>query len=179
MNPARSPAPTEQHLLDRPWRVWASVAISVFVLVSVVLGFWIVPASQSRDAGFDPFAAMCRAIGISPFGQAATARANAAVPRVPTSEVMWTTDTLHLLGNADIGQGAAVAGRICVALRARRFSSDNRSLTSSNSFRRLLLASAPTTYSRECGRSLGCSHPTRCACSQPTTAPSRHGASSS
>ena len=119
MNPVRSPDPAEQQSLDRSWRVRASVAISVFVLVSAVFGFWILPASQSRNEAFDPFVTMCRALGISRIGRAETARTNTAVPPVPTSQVMWTTGTLHLLRNADISQGAAEAGGICATCHGK------------------------------------------------------------
>ena len=56
MNSNQSAAPAEQEALDRPWRVWASVFIGTFVLVSIVLGFVIVP--QSAEPGLNPFAAM-------------------------------------------------------------------------------------------------------------------------
>ena len=69
MNTDRPAVPAEQEALDRPWRVWATVAVGAFVFVSLILGFWVVPESEAP--GFDPFAAMCRSLGIRGFERGA------------------------------------------------------------------------------------------------------------
>jgi cytochrome c553 len=105
------PSPAEQEALDRPWRVSASVAIGTFVLVSIVLGFVIVP--QSAEPGLNPFAAMCRAIGIPGFDRSDAPRAPPATPAAQASDVTWTPNTRHLFANADIQQGSVIAAGLC------------------------------------------------------------------
>ncbi len=117
MDSAQLPAPAEQEALDRPWRVWASVAIGAFTLVSVVLGFVIVP--QSTEQGFDPFATICRAIGIPGFERAAAPPVPPAAPAAQASDVTWTPDSRHLLANADVRRGAATAAGLCSACHGK------------------------------------------------------------
>ena len=52
--------------LDRPWRVWASVAIMSVFAFSLLFGFVLLPVMQGRAAGVDAFEAICRALGITP-----------------------------------------------------------------------------------------------------------------
>lgn len=117
MNSDQPPAPAEQEALDRPWRVWASVAIGAFVLVSIVLGFVIVP--ESAEPGFDPFAAICRSIGIPGFKRSDAPPAPPPAPAAQASDVTWTPDSRNLLANADVQQGSATAARICVACHGK------------------------------------------------------------
>ena len=99
----RRPIPAEQAALDRPWRVWASIAIGVFALVSVLLGFLVVPWSEDSD--FDALAVICRAIGIPGYERSA---ASPDASASPASQVAWTSSTLNLMGNASIKRGATV-----------------------------------------------------------------------
>ena len=55
---------SEPHVLDQPWRVWATVSIMGIVLVGVLLGVIIIPVVQGWSAGIDPYTAICRALGI-------------------------------------------------------------------------------------------------------------------
>ena len=57
--------PAEPDALDKPWRLWASVAIISVLAFSVVFGFLILPVVQGRAAGIDAFTAICRAVGIA------------------------------------------------------------------------------------------------------------------
>lgn len=111
MTPDRPAVPAEQEALDRPWRVWASVAVGGFVLVSLGLGFLLLPAS--KEAGFDPLAAICRAAGIPGFREPPPA---AAPPTAaPASQVAWTGATRGLIGGGDIERGATIAAEVCAA----------------------------------------------------------------
>lgn len=109
MGSDRPAVPAEQAALDRPWRLWASIAIGSFVLVSIGLGFVLLPATKSP--GFDPLAAICRALGINVERPAAPAAVSAA----PASQVAWTGSTRLLLANASIERGAGLATDVCAA----------------------------------------------------------------
>ena len=46
---------SEPHVLDQPWRIWASVAIFGIVLSGIVLGVVIIPVVQGRSDGIDAY----------------------------------------------------------------------------------------------------------------------------
>jgi hypothetical protein len=50
---------------DRPWRIWASVAVVATVLSGALLGVLIIPVVQGRGAGIDAYTAICRALASS------------------------------------------------------------------------------------------------------------------
>src|SRR4029450_11419038 len=54
----------DPHVLDQPWRIWASVAIFGIVLSGIVLGVVIIPVVQGRSDGIDAYTAICRALGM-------------------------------------------------------------------------------------------------------------------
>ena len=116
MNTDKPPVPAEQEALDRPWRVWATVAVGAFVFVSLILGFLVVPESEER--GFDPFAAMCRAIGIPGFERSGTPPA-ATAPAPQASDVTWTADSRTLLAEANVEHGAQIAATVCAACHGK------------------------------------------------------------
>lgn len=105
------PVPAEQEALDRPWRLWASVAVVTFVLVSVILGFLALP--ESEEEGFDPWTAICRAIGVPGYGPQPPAAAAAAAK--PPSQFAWTSAARSLLAGGDAKRGATPAAEVCVA----------------------------------------------------------------
>ncbi|SRR6266536_4725265 len=53
-------------ILDRPWRIWASVTVIAILLLGVALGVLIIPVVQDRGAGLDAYTAICRSLGILP-----------------------------------------------------------------------------------------------------------------
>src|SRR3954466_2111697 len=82
--------------LDRPWRLWASVAIlSVFVF-SVLFGFVLLPIIQGRGAGLDAFESICRALGLRPGSPAAPQPASEAKAQ-PTTRVAWSAELMQAL----------------------------------------------------------------------------------
>ncbi|MET0660667.1 MAG: c-type cytochrome [Steroidobacteraceae bacterium] len=112
MNSDRPAVPAEQEALDKPWRVWASVAVGGFVLLSLILGFWVLPASE--DGKFDPLAAICRSIGISGKGTDAPS-ATTPVPGPQASNVAWTAANRQLLATANVERGSKIAATVCFA----------------------------------------------------------------
>jgi cytochrome c553 len=117
MNHDRPAAPAEQEALDRPWRLWASIAIIAFVLVSALLGFLILPESEAP--GFDPWAAICRSIGVPGFQRSDAPPEATPARAAPAATVAWTPPARQLLRNADPRQGAETAAQICVACHGK------------------------------------------------------------
>ena|SRR6266850_886310 len=102
--------------LDRPWRLWASVAILSVFAFSVLFGFVLLPVMQGRAAGVDAFEAICRALGITPGSPAARQPATAAKAQ-PTTRVAWSAELMNSLGKATAA-GESLAGS-CAACHGR------------------------------------------------------------
>ena len=92
-------SPSEPHALDRPWRMWASIAVFGIVLSGVLLGVLIIPVVQGRSDGIDAFTAICRALGILP-GSPARQQVSDRTPPSPVSQVVWTPSLLQILADA-------------------------------------------------------------------------------
>jgi cytochrome c553 len=105
---------SDPHVLDQPWRIWASVAIVGITLLGVLLGVLIIPIVQGRGAGLDAFTAICRAIGILP-GSPAQPQPSDRTPPTPVSQVVWTPDVLQILDRANTQRGRAKALEVCFA----------------------------------------------------------------
>jgi cytochrome c553 len=107
-------AGSDPHALDRPWRLWASIAVFAVALSGVVLGVLIIPVVQGRSDGIDAYTAICRALGILP-GSPARQQVPDRTPPTPVSKVVWTPDLLQVLANATAERGSAKAQEVCVA----------------------------------------------------------------
>jgi len=105
---------SDPHVLDQPWRVWASIAVLGTVLLGILLGVLIIPVVQGRSAGIDAFTAICRALGILP-GSPAQQQVTDRTPPSPVSQVVWTPDLLQTLANAKPERGRAKVQEVCVA----------------------------------------------------------------
>jgi len=105
---------SELHELDRPWRIWASVAVMVVLLIGILLGVIIIPVVQGRSAGLDAYTAICRALGIIP-GSPARQQIVDRTPPTPVSQVTWTADVLQILANANPERGRAKVLEVCVS----------------------------------------------------------------
>jgi cytochrome c553 len=116
MNTDSHAVPAEQEALDKPWRTWATIAVVAFTFVGLILGFWVVP--ESEEPGFDPFAAMCRSIGIPGFERSEAPPATTA-PEPQASKVTWTADSRTLLAEASVKQGAEIAASSCFACHGK------------------------------------------------------------
>ena len=108
------PSESEPHVLDQPWRIWASVVIFGIVLSGIVLGVVIIPVVQGRGDGVDAYTAICRALGILP-GSPARQQVSDRTPPTPVSQVVWTPDLLQILANAKPERGRAKVQEVCVA----------------------------------------------------------------
>ncbi len=105
MAPQTPPLSSRDEALDRSWRRWAVLAIAVLVLVTLVVGLVVLPARD--EAGFTPFASMCRALGIPGYG--AVQPGLPAATAAPASDVAWSSATRRLLAQASPERGAAAA----------------------------------------------------------------------
>ena len=105
---------SEPHALDRPWRLWASVAAACIALAGVLLGVLIIPVIQGRSDGIDAYTAICRALGILP-GSPARQQVADRTPPTPVSQVVWTPGVLQILAEARPERGRAKAQEVCVA----------------------------------------------------------------
>jgi cytochrome c553 len=107
------PRLSDPHVLDQPWRIWASIAVVGIVLFGALLGIVIIPVVQGRGAGLDAFSAICRALGILP-GSPAQPQPFDRTPPTPVSQVTWTPDVLQILARADTERGRAKVLEVCV-----------------------------------------------------------------
>lgn len=112
MSTDKPAVPAEQEALDKPWRIWATVAVGAFVLLGLVLGFYVL--RRAEDAQLDPFAAICRSIGIRGFGVNQKPAITSA-PAPQSSHVAWTVANRRLLANASVARGAKIASTVCFA----------------------------------------------------------------
>src|SRR5262245_33204596 len=107
-------SPSEPHAFDRPWRLWATVAVFAIALSGIVLGVLIIPVVQGKSDGIDAYTAICRALGILP-GSPARQQVPDRTPPTPVSKVVWTLGLLQILAEARPERGAAKAQEFCVA----------------------------------------------------------------
>jgi cytochrome c553 len=105
---------SEPHVLDQPWRVWATIAVMGIVLLGVLLGVLIIPIVQGQSAGIDAYTAICRALGIQA-GSPARPQVVNRNPPTPVSQVVWTSDVLQILAEAKPGRGHAKVQEVCVS----------------------------------------------------------------
>jgi cytochrome c553 len=109
----------DPHVLDQPWRVWASVAVIGILLTGVALGVIIIPVIQGRSVGLDAYTAICRALGILPGSPAQLQPVNKSPPR-PVSQVVWTPDILQILANANPARGRDKVMEVCAACHGEK-----------------------------------------------------------
>src|SRR5262245_38197763 len=108
------PQTSEPHVLDQPWRIWASIAVLGILLSGILLGVLIIPIVQGRGAGLDAYTAICRALGLLP-GSPAQPQPSDRTPSTPVSQVIWTPEVLQILARADVRRGHAKVQEVCVA----------------------------------------------------------------
>jgi cytochrome c553 len=111
---ASAPPPSEPHVLDQPWRIWASAAVIGILLGGIVLGVFVIPVVQGRSAGLDAYTAICRALGLLP-GSPAQPQPTDRTPPTPVSQVVWTPEVLQILARADTHAGRAKVLEVCAA----------------------------------------------------------------
>src|SRR5258708_39766935 len=89
------PRISDPHVLDQPWRIWASIVVIGILLFGVALSVLIIPVVQGRSAGIDMYTAICRALGILP-GSPAQPQPATVSPPTPVSKVVWTPEVLQI-----------------------------------------------------------------------------------
>src|SRR5260370_21332447 len=89
------PRISDPHVLDQPWRIWASIVVIGILLFGVALSVLIIPVVQGRSAGIDMYTAICRALRILP-GSPAPPQPATVSPPTPLSNVLWTPADLQL-----------------------------------------------------------------------------------
>ena len=104
----------DSHALDRPWRLWASIAVLAIAFSGILLGVLIIPVVQGRSGGIDAYTAICRALGILP-GSPARQQIADRTPSTPVSKVVWTPSLLQILAEAKPERGLAKTQEVCVA----------------------------------------------------------------
>ena len=101
-------------VLDRPWRIWASVTVIAILLLGVALGVVIIPVVQGRGAGLDAYTAICRSLGILP-GSPAQRQPSSTSPATPVSQVVWTPQVLQVLARGDVNRARGTVQEVCFA----------------------------------------------------------------
>jgi cytochrome c553 len=107
------PRLSDPHVLDQPWRIWASIVVLGILLFGVALGVLIIPVVQGRGAGIDMYTAICRALGILP-GSPAQPQPATVSPPTPVSQVVWTPEVLQILARGNTERGRAKVLEVCV-----------------------------------------------------------------
>jgi cytochrome c553 len=107
-------APAEQAAVDRRWRLYASAAVGMAVLVAGLLGLILIPAAQRENAGLSFYEAVCRAIGLTP-GSPAEAQTVSQAVSLPVSQVSWDPEVMRILASGNTQRGAQLAARTCAA----------------------------------------------------------------
>jgi len=105
---------SDPHVLDQPWRLWATITVMGIVSVGVLLGVLVIPVVQGLSAGIDPYTAICRALGILP-GSPARQQIVDRTPATPVSQVVWTPDVLRVLAEAKPERWRAKAQEVCAS----------------------------------------------------------------
>jgi cytochrome c553 len=104
----------EPEAVDRNWYIWPSVAVGCLLVFGALLAFVIVPAVQGGTGDVGAWAAICRAVGVSP-GSPAVQQPLSAASAQPVSEVSWEPKVIRALHNANREEGSTIASGICVA----------------------------------------------------------------
>src|SRR3954466_14234925 len=97
------------HPLDRPWRLWASVAILSVFAFSVLFGFVLLPVIQGRGAGLDAWTLICRALGVAP-GSPAAPQPTTDAKAQPTTRVALNSGLLDALARPSTAGAELAAG---------------------------------------------------------------------
>lgn len=107
-------APAEQAAVDRRWRLMASAAVGVFVVVGAVIGFVLIPAGQRENAHLSMDSAMRRAAGFEA-GSPAQPQPAAATNAFPVSQVSWDPAIMQHLAGSNTEKGEKLAGEVCAS----------------------------------------------------------------
>ncbi len=113
--------------LARPARAWPFLiagAVAALLVFAAIMAFVVVPVSQARSLGISPWAAICRAVGLT-HQPAAYANSTGAEGQMPVSSVVYDPDLLDRLSHANIQAGAQLATQTCSACHGDQGVSQN------------------------------------------------------
>lgn len=111
--------PPAQRTIDRPWGLWASVAVVTALVIGGILGFVVVPAGQKENAGLSMGHAMQRAAGLEA-GSPAVPQPLGTSSAIPVSTVSWDPQIMKILASGNTERGAALAAQTCVACHGEK-----------------------------------------------------------
>lgn len=97
---------------DRRWTMNAAIVVAGVIVFSLAVGLVLLPVAQAPNANISAWAAICRAVGISP-GTPAQPQPPSNAQAAPVSQVRWSPKTMAILSSAKAGPGAAVAEGLC------------------------------------------------------------------
>ena len=106
------------------WPMVAGGGVIALLLFAAVMAFVVTPLSQARSLGLSPWAAICRAAGLTwePVIGANTARLPG---EAPVSAVIYDPQLLDRLSHADKREGARIASQTCSACHGDQGVSQN------------------------------------------------------
>jgi cytochrome c553 len=107
-------APAEQAAVDRRWRLYASVAVGVALVLAIFIGLVVMPAGQRQHARLDMASAMRRAAGLEA-GSPAVAQPRSMATSLPVSQVSWDPEVMRILASGSTRRGAEIAAQTCAA----------------------------------------------------------------
>jgi cytochrome c553 len=111
--------PPSQATLDRPWRIWASVAVIVALLVGGLIGFVVIPSGQKENAHLSMHEAMMRGAGMEP-GSPAVPQPLSRATALPVSQVSWDPAIMAILKAGNTKRGAALAAQTCAVCHGEK-----------------------------------------------------------
>jgi len=119
--PERKPsgAPPSQQMIDRSWRVWATIIVVAALAIAGLLAFVIVPAGQKENAGLSIGHAMRRAAGLEA-GSPAVVQPVSTARAIPVSTVSWDPNIMRILASGSTRRGAALAAQTCAACHGEK-----------------------------------------------------------
>ena len=113
-NESPAGAPAEHRALDHRWRLWATAAVVLALLLAGLLGLVIIPAEQRDQSHLSVGHAMRRAAGLEP-GSPAVPQPLARSASLPVSQVSWDPAIMRILASGNTERGAALAAQTCAA----------------------------------------------------------------
>lgn len=94
------------------WMMMAGSGVAALLLFAAVMGFVVTPLSQARGLGLSPWAAICRAAGLTR-EPAVDPKGARAVGAAPVSAVVYDPGLMERLARADRREGARLVSQTC------------------------------------------------------------------